>query len=120
METIAAVLVTYNRIADLKICLDSLRRQTRPLNRIFVINNGSTDGTAEWLATQTDLAVTTQANLGGAGGFATGIQTGYERRLHLALVHGRRLRGRARRAGPAAGLAQPGAVHQERHVGERQ
>ena len=78
METVAAVLVTYNRLADLRLCLDSLRRQTRPLDRIFVINNGSTDGTAEWLATQTDLAVTTQANLGGAGGFATGIQTGYD------------------------------------------
>ena len=78
METVAAVLVTYNRLADLKLCLDSLRRQTRPLDQIFVINNGSTDGTAEWLATQPDLAVTTQANLGGAGGFATGIQTGYD------------------------------------------
>ncbi|WP_223648491.1 glycosyltransferase family 2 protein [Hymenobacter psoromatis] len=78
METVAAVLVTYNRLADLQLCLDSLRRQTRPLDRIFVINNGSTDGTAEWLATQPDLAVTTQANLGGAGGFATGIQTGYD------------------------------------------
>lgn len=78
METVAAVLVTYNRLADLRLCLDSLRRQTRPLDRIFVINNGSTDGTAEWLATQPDLAVTTQANLGGAGGFATGIQTAFD------------------------------------------
>ena len=78
METVAAVVVTYNRLADLKLCLDSLRGQTRPLDRIFVINNGSTDGTAEWLATQPDLAVTTQANLGGAGGFATGIQTAYD------------------------------------------
>ena len=78
METVAAVVVTYNRLTDLKLCLDSLRRQSRPLDALFVINNGSTDGTAEWLATQPDLAVTTQANLGGAGGFATGIQTAYD------------------------------------------
>ncbi|MGI4834028.1 MAG: glycosyltransferase family 2 protein [Janthinobacterium lividum] len=78
METVAAVLVTYNRLADLQKCLDTLRAQTRPLDAIFVINNGSTDGTTEWLATQTDLRLTTQPNLGGAGGFATGIQTAYE------------------------------------------
>ena len=78
METIAAVVVTYNRLADLKKCLDSLRQQTQALDAIFVINNGSTDGTDEWLATQSDLLVTTQANLGGAGGFATGIDTAYK------------------------------------------
>jgi rhamnopyranosyl-N-acetylglucosaminyl-diphospho-decaprenol beta-1,3/1,4-galactofuranosyltransferase len=78
METVAAVVVTYNRLADLKKCLDSLRQQTQALDAIFVINNGSTDGTDEWLATQTDLTVTTQANLGGAGGFATGIDTAYK------------------------------------------
>jgi rhamnopyranosyl-N-acetylglucosaminyl-diphospho-decaprenol beta-1,3/1,4-galactofuranosyltransferase len=77
METVAAVVVTYNRLADLKKCLDTLREQTRPLDTIFVINNGSNDGTEEWLATQADLRVTTQANLGGAGGFATGIDTAY-------------------------------------------
>lgn len=78
METVAAVVVTYNRLADLKKCLDSLRQQTQALDAIFVINNGSTDGTDEWLATQPDLLVTTQANLGGAGGFATGIDTAYK------------------------------------------
>jgi GT2 family glycosyltransferase len=78
METVAAVLVTYNRLADLKKCVDTLREQTRPLDAIFVINNGSTDGTDEWLVTQPDLRVTTQANLGGAGGFATGLETAYQ------------------------------------------
>jgi rhamnopyranosyl-N-acetylglucosaminyl-diphospho-decaprenol beta-1,3/1,4-galactofuranosyltransferase len=78
METVAAVVVTYNRLADLKKCLDTLREQTRSLDTIFVINNGSNDGTEEWLATQPDLRVTTQANLGGAGGFATGIDTAYK------------------------------------------
>lgn len=78
METVAAVVVTFNRLNDLKICIETLRAQTRKLDLIYVINNGSTDGTDEWLATQPDLTVTTQPNLGGAGGFATGIQTAYD------------------------------------------
>lgn len=77
METVAAVVVTFNRLNDLKQCLSSLRQQTRPLDAILVINNGSTDGTAEWLAEQPGLTVTTQPNLGGAGGFATGIDTAF-------------------------------------------
>lgn len=78
METVAAVVVTYNRIEDLKICIASLQQQTRPLQRIIVINNGSTDGTGDWLASQSDLLVVTQPNVGGAGGFATGIDTAYK------------------------------------------
>lgn len=72
------MVVTFNRLNDLKICIETLRAQTRKLDLIYVINNGSTDGTDEWLATQPDLTVTTQPNLGGAGGFATGIQTAYD------------------------------------------
>jgi len=78
MKTVAAVVVTYNRLEDLKKCLDSLRGQSHQLDAIFVINNGSTDGTDQWLATQSDLIIVTQANLGGAGGFATGIDTAYQ------------------------------------------
>lgn len=73
MKTIAAVVVTYNRLSDLKKCLASLNAQTRPLDEIIVINNGSTDGTATWLEQQSDLHVVMQSNEGGAGGFATGI-----------------------------------------------
>ncbi|GAB3801655.1 hypothetical protein GCM10028819_29340 [Spirosoma humi] len=78
MATVAAVVVTYNRLEDLKKCIVSLQEQTHPLDAIFVINNGSTDGTDKWLAAQTGLQITTQANLGGAGGFATGIDTAYQ------------------------------------------
>lgn len=77
MKRIAAVVVTYNRLDDLKKCLASLQTQTRQLDTIYVVNNGSTDGTSEWLAKQSDLTVLTQANLGGAGGFATGIAQAY-------------------------------------------
>ncbi|MFD2936580.1 glycosyltransferase family 2 protein [Spirosoma flavum] len=78
MERIAAVVVTYNRLDDLKKCLLSLHEQTRRPDTIYVINNGSTDGTDEWLNSQPDLIVLTQPNLGGAGGFATGINRAYQ------------------------------------------
>ncbi|WP_080240498.1 glycosyltransferase family 2 protein [Spirosoma rigui] len=77
-ETVSAVVVTYNRLEDLKKCIASLQQQTWPLNKIIVINNGSTDGTGDWLASQPALMVVEQANLGGAGGFATGIDTAFK------------------------------------------
>ena len=70
---IIAVVVTYNRLSLLKRNLDCLR-QNKPLSSIIVVNNGSTDGTAEWMAEQQDVMVLTQANVGGSGGFYTGIQ----------------------------------------------
>lgn len=78
MIRIAAVVVTYNRIKLLQKVIDSLRKQTRPLDEIIVINNSSTDGTSEWLAQQTNLTVYEQPNVGGSGGFYRGIKEAYE------------------------------------------
>ena len=75
---IAAVVVTYNRLALLQECITSLRNQTRKLDEIIVVNNSSTDGSFEWLNLQNDLAVITQENSGSAGGQHTGIKTAYE------------------------------------------
>jgi rhamnopyranosyl-N-acetylglucosaminyl-diphospho-decaprenol beta-1,3/1,4-galactofuranosyltransferase len=74
---IIAVVVTFNRLPLLKKCLNAISSQTLPPDNTIVINNGSTDGTASWLAQQ---AVVTyhQANLGGAGGFSRGISAAYE------------------------------------------
>ena len=79
MEKVIAVIVTYNRKALLSDCIDALRSQTRQLDSILVVNNGSTDGTEEWLRTQPDVEFITQANVGGAGGFNTAIQLGYKK-----------------------------------------
>lgn len=74
---ITAVVVTYNRRELLKRNINCLR-QNKPLTDIVVVNNGSTDGTAEWLDEQTDLTVIHQANVGGSGGFHTGIGHAYK------------------------------------------
>lgn len=73
---IIAVVVTYNRLELLKRNIGCLR-QNQPLSSIVVVNNGSTDGTAGWLSGQQGLTVITQENVGGSGGFYTGMQYAY-------------------------------------------
>lgn len=70
---IAAVIVTYNRLSDLKHCIRAIRDQTVKPDTIIVVDNGSDDGTDEWLKGQKDLTVLRQSNSGSAGGQRTGI-----------------------------------------------
>lgn len=74
--TVVAVVVTYNRLPLLKRTIGCLLAQTHALSRIVVVNNGSTDGTHEWLSEQTETRLHTveQANVGGSGGFYRGMQ----------------------------------------------
>lgn len=74
---IIAVVVTYNRKELLKRNIHCLQ-QNKPLSSIVIVNNGSTDGTTQWLETQEGLTVINQANVGGSGGFYTGIQYAYQ------------------------------------------
>jgi GT2 family glycosyltransferase len=60
-------------------CITALRSQTRKIDKILVINNGSTDNTEAWLLRQPDIDFITQKNVGGAGGFYTGVKTAFER-----------------------------------------
>jgi GT2 family glycosyltransferase len=75
---LSAVVVTYNRLAQLKVTLQRLFA-TPPavLASIIVVNNASDDGTAQWLDQQNDPrldVITTPTNIGGAGGFSTGMR----------------------------------------------
>lgn len=73
---ITAVIVTFNRLELLKQGIECLRKQQK-LTGIIVVNNGSTDGTREWLDAQPGLLVVHQDNVGGSGGFYTGIERAY-------------------------------------------
>lgn len=83
-ETIAGVVVTYNRKNLLTECLDALISGTRPLDKIIVIDNGSTDGTPGLLQEKGYLKnslityIRLTENTGGAGGFYEGVKRGYE------------------------------------------
>lgn len=74
---IAAVVVTYNRFKLLQKTVECLRAIAR-VDQIVVVNNGCTDGTAEWLDGQTGLHVIHQDNVGGSGGFYTGMRYAFE------------------------------------------
>ncbi|MCR5226131.1 MAG: glycosyltransferase family 2 protein [Eubacterium sp.] len=74
---VVAVVVTYNRKELLSICLDKLLTQSSRCD-ILVIDNGSTDGTKEYINDKIEkglvLYKNTGDNLGGAGGFNYGLK----------------------------------------------
>ncbi len=80
-ERVCAVVVTYNRKDLLRECLGALLGQSRPVERILVVNNASNDGTAEMLAAEFPRerfprlrVVDLPRNVGGAGGFNEGMR----------------------------------------------
>jgi len=78
--TIAAVIVTYNRCAKLARVLDAVLAQDLLPDRIFVIDNASTDATEAVVAAAASPLITyvrLPVNSGGAGGFAEGIKIAY-------------------------------------------
>jgi len=108
-ESVCAVVVTYNRKDLLLECLEALRKQTRPINATYLIDNASTDGTPELLKEKGYIQelppenlvepwekefkiknlmdgqviklhyVRMHENTGGAGGFHEGVKRAYEK-----------------------------------------
>lgn len=77
---VCAIVVTYNRCELLGRCLDHLENQSRPPDSILVVDNASTDGTADMLAARDGVEVLRlDRNLGGAGGFERGLRTAHPR-----------------------------------------
>lgn len=81
---LAAVIVTYNRKELLGNNIRMLLKQTLPFDRIFIVDNCSTDGTYDYLIQQgwmdegPFVYVKTASNIGGAGGFYTGTKAAFE------------------------------------------
>lgn len=82
--TIASVTVAYNGARVLPLHLDGLKRQTRSLDEIIVVNNASSDETVNLLASKyPEVTVLNQSENGGVGGgFAAGIAYAALRRKH--------------------------------------
>jgi GT2 family glycosyltransferase len=79
-QSVAAVVVTFNRKEMLIECLQALLTQSRELQSVYVIDNASTDGTRDFLIAH-DLLLCPRVhytrltrNTGGAGGFAHGME----------------------------------------------
>ncbi len=104
-ETVAAVIVTYNRKKLLVECLSGLGKQTASLDALILVDNASTDGTPDYLMErgiitaplphETDLPFESSGalpgspgtkvtyrrlaeNTGGAGGFHEGVKVGFQ------------------------------------------
>ncbi len=78
MKKVAAIVVTYNRLELLKRCIAALWNQNYQDFDIVIVNNGSTDGTREWIEALKNVIVINQENCGGAGGFHTGQKYAYD------------------------------------------
>lgn len=83
-ETVAVVVVTYNRSELLSRMLDGLAAQTHAPDAVFVVDNASTDETADVLRARADggdlplHVISSSENLGGAGGFHAGTRAAHE------------------------------------------
>jgi GT2 family glycosyltransferase len=80
-ETVAVVVVTFNRADLLGRTLDGLAAQTRQPDAVIVVDNASTDHTREVLDAHRGLPlqrIHLDTNTGGAGGFRAGVKAAYD------------------------------------------
>lgn len=81
METVFAVVLTYNRKDLLRRCLDAIYAQSRPCDGVLVIDNGSSDGTEQMLldTPRANLkCFVLSHNIGASGGFNAGFRLAYQ------------------------------------------
>ena len=77
--SIAALVLAFSRFEYLKQLISALRAQTRRVDEIIVVYQGSSNEIGDWLAAQKDLYVVRQENRGSAGGFCTGLELAIRR-----------------------------------------
>ena len=79
MRDVCIVIVTWNRLEMLKVCVGAARKFAGEAD-VVVVDNASTDGTKEWLEEQDGVEMLRlPENSGGAGGFAAGMKWAYDR-----------------------------------------
>ena len=80
---LVAVVVTHDRLEQLELTVARLlEAKPAELHGVVVVDNASSDGTADWLTTVTDTRLSVihlPQNRGGAGGFAAGIGAATDR-----------------------------------------
>ena len=80
-DAVFAIIVTYNRQALLRECLDAVLSQSLPPAAVIVVNNASSDDTTQMLETEYADRVTRlhmSHNVGGGGGFCQGMKWAYD------------------------------------------
>ncbi|HYY78857.1 MAG TPA: glycosyltransferase [Actinomycetes bacterium] len=88
-ETVAAVVITYQRREMLRETLRGLLEQERPVDEVVVIDNGTTDGTAAMLEQEfpTVTHLRMEQNVGPAGALHVGLGHAHEHGHRWAWTH---------------------------------
>lgn len=85
---LAVVVVTFNRRKLLEKCLLAISQQSSFPHKVIIVDNASTDGTTAWLGDWLPVylpsatLISLSDNVGGAGGFAKGLQVAVEQGAH--------------------------------------
>lgn len=75
LPLISVVMLNWNGLEDTKRCIATLRKSTYPNFEIIIVDNGSADGSKEWLKAQDDVVlVDLPENLGVTGGHNKGYE----------------------------------------------
>lgn len=86
----AIVIVTYNRVRLLRECIAHAEAQTVRAHSIIVVDNASTDDTAAYLGELDRVSniemIRLQQNIGGAGGFAKGMERALQKHVDCVLL----------------------------------
>jgi len=68
------IIPNYNGLHFLKDCLESLKSQTAEDFEVLIVDNGSTDGSREWISENNIKSILLEENLGFAGGVNAGLK----------------------------------------------
>lgn len=66
-------MLSWNNLELTRRCVESLRRHTDVPSELIIVDNGSTDGSAEYATSAADVAVRNDTNLGFAAGMNSGL-----------------------------------------------
>jgi GT2 family glycosyltransferase len=87
IQNVAAIVLNWNDYEASVRCVESLKRQDYPHLEIFVVDNASTDGSAERLQSVTGvIQLSNPENLGYAGGNNVGLRAALARGADVVLV----------------------------------
>lgn len=73
-ESVAAVVLAFSREEDLKKVIHHLKNQTKKLDEIIVVFQGTSPTILAWLKEQSGITLVQQGNVGTAGGFTSAMK----------------------------------------------
>ncbi|WP_339197955.1 glycosyltransferase family 2 protein [Aeribacillus sp. FSL k6-2211] len=83
MKRVGCIIVTFNKLELLKECINAVLNQTVKVDKIFIVDNASTDNTRDYVEQLTKkynniIYSRLEKNMGGAGGFNYGLKLAYK------------------------------------------